>query len=293
MKKISVGLLSYSRTDLLIETLKQIRSDKFQVTVYLLNNNPDFCILDAVEPHICKGVTLKYFWFNKNLGVAQGRRKLIELCSERHMILLDDDIYVTDFSAICSRVDDEFSDAKVGGIAFHILDHGKGKANRFEIPHKNKKFNLNESQDTYLMIGAGHAVDVNIARNAGNYPDDFGLYGFEEVDLSFRIINAGYKIRYLHNCIIEHKKSPDGRFSNKFVNYLAFVNRTRMAKRHLKLYHFVSCYIVRSLFFLLKTKDVKLFLRASKEIFLDRGKYDKFDMVFYRYISKCNGFIWY
>ena len=64
----------------------------------------------------------------------------------------------------------------------------------------------------------------------GNFSNTLGPYGFEEIDVAFRLINAGYKIKYLHDCIIEHKKSPDGRFSNEMVNYYALVNRTILAK---------------------------------------------------------------
>ena len=144
---------------------------------------------------------------------------------------------------------------------------------------------------TYLMIGAGHAIDVNVVRNIGNYPDDFGLYGFEEVDVAFRIINANYKIKYLSNCVIFHKKSPDGRFSNEKVNELAFLNRTKMAKRYFSKKYFYPCLIVRSVFFLIKTKNIKLFLSLIKEI-KDDKKTNKFGSQFYKYIKSVNGFIY-
>ncbi|AYV13201.1 glycosyltransferase family 2 protein [Shewanella algae] len=293
LRSISVGLLSYARTDLLIETLSNISSDNFNIKVYLLNNNPDVCILNEVRQYVCQGVQLEYYWFHENLGVARGRRKLVELCTERYMILLDDDVYIEDFDKICANVSNEFLDEKVGGIAFHILECGKNSANRYEIPHKNKEFDLDKDQDTYLMIGAGHAIDVELAMRVGNYPDDFGLYGFEEVDLSFRMLNEGFKIRYLHNCVIEHKKSPDGRFSNELVNYLAFVNRTRMAKRYLKFRYFCTCYFVRSIFFLLKTRNFGLFVQASREILRSEHNHKKFGSSFYHYIRKCRGFLWY
>ncbi|EHZ2845100.1 hypothetical protein V9657_001926 [Vibrio vulnificus] len=293
MKEIAVGLLSYARTDLLIETLKCIRSEDFKIKIYLINNNHDQCILDDIIHYIDKRAELKYHWFGENLGVARGRRKLLELCSESHMILLDDDIHIEGFNNICQSVSDTFSDKRVGGIAFHIQEYGKNTANRYEIPHKNKSFDLNKDQDTYIMIGAGHAIDVEFARRVGNYPEDFGLYGFEEVDLSFRIINEGRTIRYLHNCVVKHKKSPDGRFGNKLVNYLAFVNRTKMAKRYLKLHHFIACYFIRSTFFIMKTRDFHLFWKGSKEIFKDRVVNKKFGKAFYSYIDKCNGFLWY
>ncbi|EMQ2878780.1 hypothetical protein V9N52_004113, partial [Vibrio navarrensis] len=181
-------------------------------------------------------------------------------------------------------------DSSIKGIAFNIKEFNTETHNRFEIPHKNKNINLDEDFNTYLMIGAGHALDVKAVKEVGNYPDDFGLYGFEEIDLSFRLINAGYKIRYLCRCVILHKKSPDGRFSSAFVNKLAFVNRCKMAKRYFSIFNFIKCYLVRGAFFIIKNRNPKMFYMASREIFSDRKKM-KFNRHFYDYIKSVDGFI--
>ena len=50
---------------------------------------------------------------------------------------------------------------------------------------------------------------------AGFYPKDLGLYGGEERDLSFRILEAGYQILYASDIVIYHKVSPNGRMMRK------------------------------------------------------------------------------
>ncbi|EMO6566052.1 glycosyltransferase [Proteus mirabilis] len=291
---ISIGILSYKRTDLLIETLKDIIQTKHPISLIILNNNVDLCILKDIEIILNRNnlVKLTYIHHNKNYGVAIGRRVLIEHCDTKHMILLDDDVEIPDINKIIHNVVACFHKNKdIKGIAFNIKEYGINKHNKYEIPHKNKKINMNEDFYTYLMIGAGHAVDVEVVRSIGNYPDDFGLYGFEEIDVAFRIINANYKIKYLCDCVVLHKKSPDGRFSNEKVNELAFINRTKMAKRYFSKKYFYSCLIVRSVFFLIKTKNIKLFLSLIKEI-KDDKKTNKFGSQFYKYIKSVNGFIY-
>lgn len=291
---LSIGILSYKRTDLLLETLLNIADINISIDLIIVNNNEDFCIKNDINNVIKdnSGINLVYISDNINYGVAVGRRKIIEECQTDYIIMLDDDVYIDDINSIVTNSMLEFEkDSDVKGVAFNIKEYSSKKHNRYEIPHKNKNVNMNERFFTYIMIGAGHALHVPTVRKVGNYPDDFGLYGFEEVDLSFRIINDGNKIVYNPKCMVEHKKSPDGRFSNNAVNKLAFVNRTRMAKRYFSFFNFSVCYIVRGGFFLVKTKDISEFIDSSKTIFLDKKK-NKFSSYFYKYVNSVNGFLW-
>lgn len=291
---ISIGILSYKRTDLLLDTLKDIVNVNDDVEIIILNNNINECILSEIESviNLSDKINLKYIHDNCNYGVALGRRKIIEHCDNDYIIMLDDDIKIPDINMIITSCLNCFSvDKSLAGIAFNIKEFSTLNHNRYEIPHKNKSIDMTSSFYTYLMIGAGHALDVKSVKEVGNYPADFGLYGFEEVDLSFRLINSGFTIKYLPECEVHHKKSPDGRFSNKIVNKLAFINRCKMAKRYFHYPYFISCLFVRSVFLLCKTKDVKLFFSSIHEVLEDNVS-DKFGPNFYRYVKTVKGFIY-
>lgn len=292
--EISIGILSYQRTDLLLKTIFDLTYVRAHVDLIIINNNENFCIEDEIRQVIkhCGNINLIYIHDKVNYGVAIGRRKLIEACTTDYIIMLDDDVSIPDINKVVATTLDEFkTDSQVKGIAFNIKEYTTKNHNRYEIPHKNKNIDMETRFFTYLMIGAGHALHVPSVKQVGNYPDDFGMYGFEEVDVSFRLINAGHKIVFNPHCMIEHKKSPDGRFSNRMVNKLAFVNRTKMAKRYFSLPNFVVCYVVRSIFFLGKTKSFSEFISASNEIFGDQKK-QSFSPVFYSYVKSVRGFIW-
>lgn len=292
---IAIGILSYLRTDLLLETLDDLSCVEDEVELIILNNNVEIDIkAELLNSPIVqkKNVSLKYLWDRKNYGVASGRRKIIEECTSSHIIMLDDDVHVPDINKMIKEVTFSFSSiSELGALAFNILEHGKGIPNRFEIPHKNKNIDLSKSFNTYLVIGAGHALDTELVRKVGNYADDFGLYGFEEVDLAFRIINAGKVVRYNCDCVVEHKKSPDGRFSNDYVNKLAFINRCKMAKRYFKFHYYLTCLFVRGLFLLIKTKNPKLVFESIVDVFKDSKK-QKFGQHFYKYVKEVKGFLY-
>lgn len=294
MKKISLGILTYKRMDFLFQLINDINKVKYKIDLIILNNNEELDNYFEVQSAIDNpGINLIYIWNKINYGVSKGRRIIVDSCQTDYLILLDDDVHLPNINIIIEKVSDEFdADNILGGIAFNIIEFSTKKSNRYEIPHKNKNIDLEKDFFTYLMIGAGLALRRTAVKEAGNFSQLLGPYGFEEVDVSFRIINQGYKIKYVSDCLVEHKKSPDGRFSNELVNYYAFVNRTMIAKMHLKTRYFVSCLIIRSLFFLIKTRDFSLYVKALKEIMSVRVKY-RFENRFYDYCKTVKAFLYY
>lgn len=296
-KKVSIGLLTYKRTDLLLATIKDIVTSKYKIDLIIVNNNEDINIideLDFIKNH--PNIHLKYIWDKKNYGVSIGRNKIIEKVTTPFLIILDDDVAIPSIDIIIEECILCFeTDKTVGGIAFHIKDIYTKKANRYEIPHKNKVINLEQDFDTYLFIGAGHALRMDLISKISPYPNDFGLYAMEEIDLSFRIIGFGYKIRFLSKCEIYHKRSPEGRHHNHNIYYLSYINRVKISLRYLKLRYIISCILVRGLYMLYYTKSIHLLWKAIKEIkqeFRVSNKNNKFNDNFYLYIKKVRGFIW-
>ncbi len=294
--KISIGILTYGRVDEFRETIECLLNTNLELEIVILNNNEkESGVLNFLESKLTSNFTLNYIWDSFNYGVASGRRKLVEATKSDVMILLDDDVYLPNFNIIIEKVISEFeSDSLLGGIAFNIKQFSDGKSNRYEIPHKDKDFQLNKKQETYIMIGAGHAIDIRKAKIVDSYPDDFGLYGFEEVYLSLKMINSGYKIKYIPECVVFHKKSPDGRFSNKKVSYLAYRNRMIIASRHLKIRYILSCYIIRTLYFLLKGGEPKQVSEVTLNSFREfRENRNAFGFNFYHRVRMLKGFLWY
>ena len=296
MKKfdISIGLLSYQRTDLLKETISSFLNTEYNIELVLLNNN-EFCILSEIQLFIqgYPNIKLNYIHFGENLGVSKGRRAIVENCHSEYLLVLDDDVDVECFDSLVSSVLTDFnSEPELGAMAFNIVEYQTGVNNRYEIPHKTKNIDLTKDFYTYLIIGAGNALRVDAVKKAGNFASDFGLYGFEEIDVAFRLIDSGYRIKYKADCKIHHKKSPDGRFSGDLVNQLYFENRSRMAKRNLKKRYFISCLVIRFSYLLFKTRNIKLSCSSLKLVLNDNVS-RPFGSKFYEYIDEVDGFLWY
>ncbi|MDA3043935.1 MULTISPECIES: glycosyltransferase family 2 protein [unclassified Campylobacter] len=294
---VTIGILTYQRTDLLVETLKDIIKSKYKINLVVVNNNENIDVFNEIEfIKQNKKINLIYIWDKMNYGVAIGRNKIIENLHTDYMIIFDDDVVIPDINNIIENCVYTFSSNKhIGGIAFHIKDNNSKKANRFEIPHKNKNINLSNDFFTYIFIGAGHAVSKKIIDKIGGYPTDFGLYGMEEIDLAFKILGAGHSIKFLTNNVIYHKRSPSGRHNNSYIYYLSYINRCKIAIRYFKIPYVVSCIVVRGLFMLFKTRNYKYIKQTFidlKQEFPNRNQNSLFDENFYAYIKEVKGFLW-
>jgi hypothetical protein len=75
---------------------------------------------------------------------------------------------------------------------------------------------------------------------AGYYEDSF-FYAHEELDLSFRAVQAGWSIWYKPSIGVYHKKNPRGRLPQRDVILNMLLNRMVISRRYLPLrYRLVS-----------------------------------------------------
>jgi GT2 family glycosyltransferase len=121
------------------------------------------------------------------------------------------------------------------------------------LPHKqyDKYKNKNEFF-TYYFAGGAHAVKRDVLKEVGNLPEEF-FYGMEEYDLSYRILDNDYCIKYDSSIVMLHKESPLGRKPKKDKMRMMWVNKTKVAYRYLPKAYFYSTAIMWSLQYLSKT----------------------------------------
>jgi GT2 family glycosyltransferase len=298
---ISIGVLTYKRNDDLIATLKTIvetSSNKDNIELIIVDNN-----LISAESDILSTIDLPTTWRciydhdGKNKGVAGGRNRIVELSTCEIIIFLDDDICDFDISDIIYKTNMSFfEEPLLGALAYKIIDAKTNNINDNEFPHKDKRKKEEKLFFSSYFIGAGHAIKRSCFDQVGGYPNDIGLYGMEEVDLSYRLISKGYCIKYNGDISITHKRSPSGRFDNNTIVYNAFYNKCLIATKYLKLKYFITHLIVWGGVYVIKTKNIKELARVYRFLIFTRGnrraRKHKFNDDFYRYCKKNKAWLW-
>lgn len=255
---LSILIITYGREQELFETLEYINQYSGESIELLLldNNETDKIKLRCANIfHSNKNIEFKYFNDGINYGVAKGRNYLIEKAQGDILVTLDDDIECTDIGLLINKVKEYFEQySNVGVLAFNIKNFYTREALRHEIPHGRKDLDVNSNFETYYFIGAGHAIRKSVYETAGLYPLDLGLYGGEERDLSFRILEAGFDILYASDLVIYHKVSPNGRMTRKEEDYYRYRNQLIVLNRYMPQPYRLTSNIIWSIYYILYKK---------------------------------------
>lgn len=268
MKK-SILIITYGREKEFLDILNEIlKYNKKDIELLILDNNFNNKLEEEIKKMSEKiNFEVKYFNDGINYGVAKGRNYLINQAKGEILVTLDDDVEIKCINTLLEKIEVYFqSDLEIGCLAFNIKNYYLKKSLTHEIPHGNKRLDFSKNLETYYFIGAGHAIRKKVYNEIGVYPENFGLYGTEELDLSYRIIKK-YKILYVADIVIYHKASPNGRKDNRFNLYR---NKMLVNKKYLPAKYVVSSFFIWSFYYIFfkkgKIKDVKKVLKDMKNI---------------------------
>jgi len=259
MNKIAIIIITYNRPAtmlaLAINIEKLISKKEFLEEVIILNNNSNESYQEVelfIKEH--PAIPFKYIVSNENLGVSRGRNFAIAQSSAPILVLVDDDAEFQDLEVLQHINTALIEHPKAGILAMKILYYENRQLQINGFPHKALvKRKVLSSFDTYYFAGCGNVIVREAFEKAGAFPTDF-FYGMEEYDLSYRILELGYSIKYIAAIVLLHKESPEGRQTKTEKLRGMWVNKSKIAWRYLPKHCFLSTSILWSFFFLLKSK---------------------------------------
>jgi GT2 family glycosyltransferase len=259
MNKIAIIIITYNRpADMLAlaMNIEKLSSKKELLEEVIIVNNNSTESYDAVKSFIQENPStpFKYIESKENLGVSRGRNFAIDQSKAPILVLIDDDAEFQDTDAL-KRINEAVIENPLAGIlAMKILYFQNSQFQLNAFPHKSfeKRKHL-QSFETYYFAGCGNIIVKEAFDIAGPFPTDF-FYGMEEYDLSYRILDAGYTIKYIANIVLLHKESPEGRQTKSDKLRGMWVNKTKVAWRYLPMPCYFTTAIMWSIFFLLNSK---------------------------------------
>jgi GT2 family glycosyltransferase len=301
MNKIAIIIITYNRpADMLAlaMNIEKLSSQKELLEEVIIVNNNSTESYDKVKSFIQENPStpFKFIESKENLGVSRGRNFAIEQSKAPILVLIDDDAEFQDTDVLNRINDSVIENPKAGILAMKILYFQNRQFQINCFPHKSfeKRKDLN-SFNTYYFAGCGNIILKEAFIKAGPFPADF-FYGMEEYDLSYRLIDAGYTIKYIANIVLLHKESPEGRQTKSDKLRGMWVNKTKVAWRYLPFYCFFTTAIMWAMFFFIKSKfDIIGFIKGWVAIitipFNEKG--DKLNKPSIEYLNKVEARILY
>ena len=246
--RVDIVIATYNRADTLRETIENVLTSAhgFEKLYVVDNSSTDHtrAVLGSFDDD-----RLITVFNDQNLGAAGGKNVGLRMSTADIVIVIDDDAIFASDKPVGEVVRIFESDTNLGLIQFKIINYQTGKVLRYEFPGDHPDTHQDNSFNIGYFIGAGHAIRKSMLERVGYYPDDFGLYAHEEVDLSYRAINHGYTMRYEPSIVVLHKKAPGGRLPANAVLHQLLLNRMIMSRKHLP-YRYA---LVNNLLWIVKT----------------------------------------
>lgn len=253
--KLSIIIVNYNVQHFLeqciqsaIKALKNIDGE-----IWVVDNNSVDGSVDMVRD---KFPEVKLIASKENLGFSKGNNLAIRKSAGEYTLLLNPDTLVEEdtFEKVIAFMD---NNPKAGGLGVKMVD-GKGNflpESKRSLPTpsvafykifglsslfpKSKRFgkyhcghlDKNQTHEVEILSGAFMLMRKSVLDEIGLLDEAFFMYG-EDIDLSYRIIKAGYKNYYFADTRIIHYKGESTKKSS--VNYVfVFYNAMIIfAKKH-------------------------------------------------------------
>ncbi len=169
---------------------------------------------------------------DENLGVSGGRnvalRKLREFGDVDVLVDLDDDGLLIAADVFARIAELHAADERLGIASFRIADE-TGFTQRRHVPRLRAGDPLRGGEVT-TFLGGGHSLSMRMLDEVGGWPEAF-FFAHEETDLAWRALDAGWRIVYAPQLVLQHPRTSPTRHA--VFHRMVARNRVWLAKRHL------------------------------------------------------------
>jgi GT2 family glycosyltransferase len=189
---------------------------------------PNVTVVSNGGPECLSGLDgVRVIHLPENVGIPAARHIAMERLDADIVFFLDDDARVE--PGVERAVIEAFAaDEKLGAVSVRIIDE-HGQTARRHVPRVGSASGP-RSGLVATFLGGACAIRRSVYLDVGGY---WGLlwYGHEELDLSWRLIDAGYSIRYLAEVRVVHPLTDISRHADGWR--LTGRNRVLVARRNL------------------------------------------------------------
>ena len=165
-----------------------------------------------------------------NAGVAGGRNAGVDASGGDVVLFLDDDGWYPEPAALGELIAARFAaDPRLAVLSFRVADPDGGPGGRWHVPRLNAS-DPGRSSVVTTFAGGASAIRRAAYLAAGGQPEAF-FFGHEETDLSWRLMDLGYRLEYDAGAVMCHYAVPNARHETWYRTEAR--NRVWLARRNL------------------------------------------------------------
>lgn len=272
MKKLAIIIINWNSYEVTQTTILSLDNTSYKdYDIILIDNHSTDGSLEKLEATFKEITFLKS---NENLGFAGGNNLGIQYAIDKgymYTMLLNNDVEV-EFNFLEPLVEKLDNNNHIGAVQPLIYFHhdrtiiwnagsefnrwlGITISNGYNQRDEGQKERYKEKKIDWIT-GCAFMVKTEILAQIGALNHQFFIY-YEDVDLSFRIKEAGYQLSYVPTSVIYHiagmshkskEKTKEGFISPK-VHYLNSRNRIWVLKKYTKIYAIPTVILYHTCYF--------------------------------------------
>lgn len=175
----------------------------------------------------------------ENAGVAGGRNAAVDACTGDVVLFLDDDGWYPAAQQLGEHVAHRFAtEPELAVLSFLVLDPAGGGTARWHVPRL-RAADPERSSVVTTFAGGACAIRRSAYLEVGGLPGQF-FFGHEETDLSWRLMDRGYRIEYDAQATMCHPMVRNARHATWYR--IEARNRVWLARRNLR-WPVAFCYL--------------------------------------------------
>lgn len=253
---VSILIVNYNTSDLIIECIKSIfeKTHGLAFEIIIIDNNSEKDFQEKIEKNIGKRNEMRYLALSENIGFGRANNEGLKMVRGRNILFLNPDTILIN-NAIKILLDFLDHNPKVGACGgnlkketdeptfsyYKLLPGIRWELNELlnNIPQKiflgkiDHFYNTsNEPVKVKYIYGADLMVRKEILIDLSGFSNDFFMF-YEETDLCYRILKAGWEIYNVPEALIIHLEGKS--FYNS--DFWASPQRTRQLEESRKIYY--------------------------------------------------------
>ncbi len=212
MSAVDVVVLSWNRAEATCEAISSaLAQEGVDVSVWVVDQGSNPSDLATVSEFCAGRDRVELIALGRNVGVPGGRNIGIRRGSAPWTASLDNDAAFADPGCLRRMVERFEADPLLGAVAFRADNYTTGALDLTSWAYPRP---LVDRADTPFyaarFVGVGHGIRRVAFEEVGGY-DDRLFFCEEELDLSYKLIAAGYRILYDPEIVVLHKVDPEAR----------------------------------------------------------------------------------
>ena len=243
---VSIIIVNWNRLDDLLKTLPHLKRQRAVRTEVVVVDNGS---TDGSAAQLARIGWIRLIRLATNVGPAEARNYGVAVAKGKYVVFLDSDAFISNAGLVRLVLRME-SNPSIGIIGCRIVNTHTRKTESWihALPLSSHEF---AEFETYSFSAAGAIARTEALRAAGPFWDELFIYN-EEVDLSIRVLRAGYRILYSPVARVYHRTSQNGRIAAGgywrlqirnwiWIFYRYYPTHTRLRK----LYAYIMIYLLK------------------------------------------------